>query len=225
MGIPAPGRNLLILHLTVMVWGFTGILGNLISISAIHLVWYRVLIAAASLALYFRFRGYPFAVGRKAFIQFFLTGGLVGLHWVLFFESIKVSTVSVTLVCLSSVTLFTAIIEPLFYKRRTSKTEVFVGLLIVIGIYLIFKFESAYIRAEEDGFYGELVDDPRILKVVALSGGYSREEANERLARNRGVVASFSRALTEGLSAQQGDAEFDAALDASIKSIYEASIA
>ncbi|GGG95032.1 permease [Parapedobacter pyrenivorans] len=146
MGIPAPGRNLLILHLTVMVWGFTGILGNLISISAIHLVWYRVLIAAASLALYFWFRGYPFAVGRKAFIQFFLTGGLVGLHWVLFFESIKVSTVSVTLVCLSSVTLFTAIIEPLFYKRRTSKTEVFVGLLIVIGIYLIFKFESAYIR-------------------------------------------------------------------------------
>ena len=77
---------------------------------------------------------------------------------------------------------------------------------------------------EADDFYTELVDHPNILKVVALSGGYSREDANERLARNHGVIASFSRALTEGLSAQQSDAEFDAALDASIKSIYEASI-
>ncbi len=77
---------------------------------------------------------------------------------------------------------------------------------------------------EADGFYQELVDHPSVLKVVALSGGYSRAEANERLARNHGVIASFSRALTEGLSAQQSDAEFDAALDLSIKSIYEASI-
>jgi fructose-bisphosphate aldolase, class I len=78
---------------------------------------------------------------------------------------------------------------------------------------------------EQDGFYQELVDHPRVLKVVALSGGYSREEANARLSRNPGVIASFSRALTEGLTAQQGDDEFDKALDASIGSIYEASIA
>jgi fructose-bisphosphate aldolase class I len=77
---------------------------------------------------------------------------------------------------------------------------------------------------EEDGFYGELLGHPNVLRVVALSGGYTRDEANDRLARNKGVIASFSRALTEGLSAQQSDAEFDAALDASIKSIYEASI-
>ena len=77
---------------------------------------------------------------------------------------------------------------------------------------------------ETDGFYQELVDHPNVLRVVALSGGYSRDEANERLARNPGVIASFSRALTEGLSAQQSDAEFDATLDATIKSIYEASI-
>jgi fructose-bisphosphate aldolase class I len=78
---------------------------------------------------------------------------------------------------------------------------------------------------EQDGFYTELIEHPRVLKVVALSGGYSREEANARLSRNKGVIASFSRALTEGLTAQQSDAEFDAALDASIKGIYEASIA
>jgi fructose-bisphosphate aldolase, class I len=77
---------------------------------------------------------------------------------------------------------------------------------------------------DQDGFYGELVAHPKVLKVVALSGGYSREEANEKLARNPGVIASFSRALTEGLSAQQSDEEFDALLDASVKSIYEASI-
>lgn len=77
---------------------------------------------------------------------------------------------------------------------------------------------------EEDGFYQSLVDHPKVLAVVALSGGYSRDEANAKLARNPGVIASFSRALTEGLSAQQSDEEFDAALDEAIQSIYEASI-
>ena len=78
---------------------------------------------------------------------------------------------------------------------------------------------------DEDDFYTELVDHPKVLKVVALSGGYSREDANARLARNRGVVASFSRALTEGLTAQQSDTEFDAALDQAIASIHAASTA
>ena len=77
---------------------------------------------------------------------------------------------------------------------------------------------------EEDNFYLKLTEHPNVVRVVALSGGYSREEANRRLARNKGVVASFSRGLTEGLSAGQGDEEFDAALDASIQSIYDASI-
>ena len=75
-----------------------------------------------------------------------------------------------------------------------------------------------------DGFYAELVNDPRVLKVVALSGGYSRAEGNALLARNPGVIASFSRALVEGLSAQQPDEGFDADLDEAIQSIYEASL-
>jgi fructose-bisphosphate aldolase class I len=77
---------------------------------------------------------------------------------------------------------------------------------------------------ERDDFYAELVKHPKVLKVVALSGGYSREEGNDRLRRNHGVIASFSRALVQGLSAQQSDAEFNALLDATIQSIYEASI-
>ena len=76
----------------------------------------------------------------------------------------------------------------------------------------------------EDGFYQSLVDHPKVLKVVALSGGYSRDEANARLTRNPGVIASFSRALTEGLSADQSDDEFNDMLDGSIQGIYEASI-
>lgn len=76
---------------------------------------------------------------------------------------------------------------------------------------------------EEAGFYSACVDHPRVVRVVALSGGYSREEANSRLSRNAGVVASFSRALTEGLSAQQSDDEFNATLDSTIGSIYDAS--
>lgn len=76
---------------------------------------------------------------------------------------------------------------------------------------------------EKDGFYTDLVKHPKVLRVVALSGGYSREEANDRLRRNHGVVASFSRALVEGLTAQQSDAEFNAMLDQSIQSIFDAS--
>ena len=76
---------------------------------------------------------------------------------------------------------------------------------------------------EKDNLYADCIEHPRVLKVVALSGGYSRDEANERLAHQNGMVASFSRALTEGLSAQQSDDEFNAMLDASIESIYQAS--
>ena len=75
-----------------------------------------------------------------------------------------------------------------------------------------------------DGFYGELVKHPKVVRVVALSGGYSRDDSNAMLAKNPGVIASFSRALTEGLSAQQSDAEFNGALDKAVESIYQASI-
>jgi fructose-bisphosphate aldolase class I len=76
---------------------------------------------------------------------------------------------------------------------------------------------------EQDNFYADFVKHPKVLRVVALSGGYSREEANNRLRRNHGIIASFSRALAEGLSAQQSDAEFNAMLNNSIQSIFEAS--
>lgn len=136
--------NLLILHLTVIVWGFTGILGALITINETHLVWYRVLIASVSLFIYFKWTKKDIKVSRKVFLKLFFTGAIVGLHWILFFGAIKNSTVSVAMVCLSSLTLFTAILEPILNKTKISKLEVIVGLLIIFGIYLIFKFETQY---------------------------------------------------------------------------------
>lgn len=137
-------RNTLILHFTVLIWGFTGVLGELITVSALHLVWYRVLIAAVSLVLYYLFTKRSLLVPKDQLLQYLGVGVIVGLHWVLFFHAIKVSTVSVTLVTLSSVTLFTAILEPIINRKRISIADVIVGLVIIFGIYLIFKFEFKY---------------------------------------------------------------------------------
>jgi drug/metabolite transporter (DMT)-like permease len=150
-------KNLLILHFTVFIWGFTSILGALISVSAVQLVWFRVLIALVSLFFYFKFRRTDFKISRQTFLKLFLTGALVGGHWILFFASIKLSTVPVTLVCLSSMTLFTAILEPIFNKKRISKLEIVAGLLIILGIYLIFKFESHYTKGIITGLLSALL--------------------------------------------------------------------
>lgn len=138
-------KNVLILHFTVLIWGFTGVLGGLISVSALHLVWYRVLIAAVALFVYFIVVGKSWRVSRQRLVEFLMVGGVVGLHWVLFFHAIKISTVSVTLVTLSSVTLFTSILEPIINRKRISMADVAVGIVIVFGIYLIFKFEFQYL--------------------------------------------------------------------------------
>lgn len=139
-------KNLLILHFTVFIWGFTGILGKLITIGAVQLVWYRVLIASVSLFLYFNFNKTALKVSRSTFLKLVFTGALVGGHWILFFLSIKLSTVSVSLVCLSSITLFTAIFEPLINKKKISKLEIIAGALIVTGILIVFKFETQYTK-------------------------------------------------------------------------------
>lgn len=137
-------KNLLILHLTVFIWGFTGVLGKVISIDAVPMVWYRVLIATSTLLIWFLATKTSIKVTRKQFIQFFLTGGIVAIHWIFFFHAIKVSTVSVTLVCLSSFTLFTALLEPLIKKQSIQMGDILIGLFIILGIYMIFKFEGQY---------------------------------------------------------------------------------
>ena len=105
-------------------------------------------------------------------------------------------------------------------SERMLKEEAFKRLsALPQGMQVMFKFSIPV----EDDFYRDLMDEAHVLRIVALSGGYSRAEANEKLARNKGLIASFSRALTQGLSARQSDAEFNATLADSVRSIYEAS--
>jgi len=139
-------KNLVILHFTVFIWGFTSILGELISIAAVQLVWYRVLIATVSLFMYFKFNRTSLSISRNSVLKLVATGALVGGHWILFFAAIKLSTVSVTLVCLASITLFTAIFEPIINKKRISKLEIIAGIFIISGILLIFEFETQYTK-------------------------------------------------------------------------------
>ena len=138
-------KDLLILHLTVLVWGFTGILGKLITIDAIPLVWIRVAIASLTLLVYIAITGYKsLFVSKIKIAKYLATGGIVAIHWILFFHAIKISTVSVALVALSAATLFTSIIEPLIKGKSILIQDVVIGLCIIVGIVMIFKFETNY---------------------------------------------------------------------------------
>jgi drug/metabolite transporter (DMT)-like permease len=137
-------KNYLLLHLIVFIWGFTAILGALITIDAIPLVWYRMLLAVLFIAIYFLWKKKSFKVDRAGLLKFFFTGVVIALHWVFFFKAIKVSNVSVALVTMSTGAFFTALIEPVFFKRKINTLEMFLGLLVIAGLYIIFNFESQY---------------------------------------------------------------------------------
>ena len=137
-------KNYLLLHLIVFIWGFTAILGALITIDAIPLVWYRMLLAVLFIAIYFLWKKKSFKVDRAGLLKFFFTGVVIALHWVFFFKAIKVSNVSVALVTMSTGAFFTALIEPVFFKRKINTLELFLGLLVIAGLYIIFNFESQY---------------------------------------------------------------------------------
>lgn len=131
-------------HVIVFIWGFTAILGKLISLQAINLVWYRVLFTLVSLWIYFRFIRFKLVLPVKAIFYILGIGLIVGFHWFCFYHAIKVSNVSITLISLSTITLFTSLLEPLFFRRAVSLPEVFLALVVIAGITLIFRFESGY---------------------------------------------------------------------------------
>ncbi|NVO03956.1 MAG: DMT family transporter [Bacteroidetes bacterium] len=137
-------KNYFQLHFIVLLLGFTAILGKLISIPAVELVWYRTLIAAFSLFVYLKFKRISLKVPTKELLKIMGIGLIVAAHWICFFNAIKVSNVSVTLGCLASGTLFTSFLEPLSQKRRIFWVEVVLGIIIIIGLYLIFQFETNY---------------------------------------------------------------------------------
>jgi drug/metabolite transporter (DMT)-like permease len=136
----------LLLHFTVFLFGFTGILGKLISISGIELVWYRILIALVTLMGFIVLGKASFKLNVKEVLKLFGVGVIVALHWVAFFGSIKITNnVSIALACLSSGTLFAAILEPIFFKTNISILEIFIGIVIIGAILLIIKVEYKYL--------------------------------------------------------------------------------
>ena len=137
-------KNYLLLHLIVLIWGFTAILGALISLDAIPLVWYRMSLAVVFIVLYFVIKKKSFKVDGVGIGKFFLTGVIIALHWIFFFKAIKASNVSVALVTMSTGAFFVSLIEPLFFKRRINKLEIVLGLIVIFGLYIIFNFESQY---------------------------------------------------------------------------------
>jgi drug/metabolite transporter (DMT)-like permease len=137
-------KNYLLLHLIVFIWGFTAILGALITIDAIPLVFFRMGLAVIFITIYFLFKKKSFYVDKRGLLKFLITGIIIALHWIFFFKAIKVSNVSVALVTMSTGAFFTSIIEPVFFKRKIKLLEIILGLIVIVGLYIIFNFESQY---------------------------------------------------------------------------------
>lgn len=132
------------LHFIVLLYGFTAILGKLISIEAIELVAYRMTLAALAIGLYHYLKSEKKPMSIGDFVLTAFTGGVVALHWILFFAAVKVSNVSVTLGCMASGTLFTSLLEPILEKRRPYLIEILLGIVVLFGLYLITQFAFDY---------------------------------------------------------------------------------
>lgn len=137
-------KALIQLHISVFLAGFTGILGKLISLPEMVLVWYRMLLTALILALLSAGRSERHNLSAKDVFRLLGIGSLIALHWVCFYGSIKMANVSIGLVCFASVGVFTAVTEPLFTDKPFSWPELILGGLSLLGIYLIFHFDSRY---------------------------------------------------------------------------------
>ena len=137
-------RSYFLLHLIVFIWGFTAILGKLISIDALPLVWYRMGIASLLILAYVRFRGISLKVSRKTLIILVIAGITIASHWVTFFMAIKVSNVSIALATMSTGALFTALLEPVWYGRRFIPYELLFGVLAILGLLLIYNVNTQY---------------------------------------------------------------------------------
>lgn len=132
------------LHLIVFIWGFTAILGALISIQADALVWYRMLFAAVFIFIFIFYKKKSFKIPIKELFKLLFVGLLIALHWVFFFKAIHISNVSITLAVFSLGAFLASILEPIFYKRKILWYEVFFGLVIIAALVLILQVEINY---------------------------------------------------------------------------------
>ena len=144
MNISKKSHYYFILHATVFVWGFTGILGKLINMPSQYIVIDRMLIAFLSLAIYGIFSKQNELISNTSKVQMLFVGLITAAHWATFFEALKVSNVSVTLCCLASCSFFVAVIEPIFLKTKIKLYELILSIFVITGISIIFAFENEF---------------------------------------------------------------------------------
>jgi drug/metabolite transporter (DMT)-like permease len=137
-------QALLKMHLATFLWGFTGILGRAINVGEYYLVLYRMVLTALILFIMLKAGGTFQAVKGKAFLKLVGIGGIIAIHWLAFYGSIKYANASIALVCLSTSGIYTAILEPLVFGKKIAAREIFVSVLAIFGMYLIYTFETKY---------------------------------------------------------------------------------
>ena len=137
-------KALINMHLAVLLWGFTGVLGRAIALDAPVLVWYRMLLTALIVGILLTYRRQWVKVDRKDMIQLVLVGCLMGLHWVAFYGAIKFANASIALVCLSTASVFTSLLDPLVNRGKYDIKEVLLGLMALAGVYFIYQFQQLY---------------------------------------------------------------------------------
>ena len=179
-------KSYLHLHVIVFIWGFTAVLGKLISLEALDLVWYRMLFASVIMTFVVLFNKGKIKVPFHVLIGFIISGIIIALHWLTFYQAIKVSNVSITLACLSTGAFFASILEPFFYKRKIIWYEVLFGLIVIFGLGIIFKVETQYTNgiylAVTSAFLSALFSvingkyakeySPNVISVYELSSGF-----------------------------------------------------
>lgn len=178
-------KSYLHLHVIVFIWGFTAILGKLISLEALDLVWYRMLFASVIMTFVVLFNKEKVKVPFNVLIGFIVSGIIIAAHWLTFYQAIKVSNVSITLACLSTGAFFASILEPIFYKRKVIWYELLFGIIVVVGLGIIFNVETKYTTgiylAVTSAFLSALFSvingkyakeyDPNIISLYELSSG------------------------------------------------------
>ncbi len=126
------------MHLAVLLWGFTGVLGRAISLDAPVLVWYRMLLTAVFMAVILYYRKQWVRITRKDMMQLILVGCLIGLHWVAFYGSIKLANASIALICLSTASIFTTLIDTAIHRKRPDVGELIIGGLALLGVFIMY---------------------------------------------------------------------------------------
>ncbi len=166
------------LQIIVLLWGCTAILGRQISIQAIPLVWYRLLIVVAVLAVYVPARGIALRLDARRALRYAAVGALIGLHWLCFYGAIKVAGIATAVVSLSTITFFTAIVEPIVFRRRVAASELAIGVVVVAAATLLIQVE---LHATPFGLALGLVSALLAAVFGVLNGKLAHDEHPERL--------------------------------------------